>query len=376
MPTLSTGIEDRPVDSLELVVTHLFDAVRYSEEAEALRKKARVLSQENAERIAKLQVFAKDVAASLQKLNGDIKSEYSKQLSAQVVEFVSAAVEQAENKARSELGSELTELNTKAESEKAKAIKSLESYFMASPLPVLEMVLTVKTGDAGYEAAVSYSCRGNVRYGFTLATQNSKFFHGGFTFSQFDKKINVPVALEKTWIRKEATPRYEKLERYTLAWAEVTDSHTIADLENTETGSRFRLVSSTPDEQGHATIEYTDGGRVTNVTTDAGLNKWLDSKAVAESLHRLRSELLLLEKNKAALTELAAGGENTLKSLDCGYLLGAVLKLMAPAYRAVIRGLATNTAQGEKGEVTVSMLRERIALLGPSSAMVREALAL
>jgi len=372
----STGVEGRPVESLELAVTHLFDAVRSSEEAEALREKARVLSQETAERIAKLQEFARDVAASLQRLNRDIKSEYSKRLSVQVDEFLAAAVEQAEDAARSELGRELTEIDARAESEKAKAIKSLESYFMASPLPILEVVLTVKAGDSGYEAAVSYTCRGNVKYRFTLATQNSKFFHGGFTFALFDKKINVPVVLEKTWIRKEATPRYEKLERYTLVWAEVTDSHTIADLANAETGSRFRLVGSTPDGEGRATVEYTDGDRITNVTTDAGLNKWLDSKALAEALHKLRSELLSLEKDKAALTELVAGGENTLKSLDCGYLLSAVLKLMAPTYRAVIRDLSTNTIQAEKGEMTIAMLRERIALLGPSSAMVKDALAL
>lgn len=376
MPTPGSGVDSDSVDSLELVVTHLFDAVRYSAENEALQEKLKALSKETAESIAKLQGFARDLGVSLEKLAEDIDAEYAKQLSVQVVEFVKAAVDQAEAKARSELSRRLSGLSTKAESEKAKAVKSLESYFMSSPLPVMETVLTVRRGDSGYEADVSYSCKGYIKYGFALATQNSKFFHNGFTFALFDKKINIPVALEKTWIRKEAAPRYEKLERYTLVWAEVTSSHTIVDFENQETQSKIRLVSSTHDRQGYATVEYTEGDHVTSVTTVTGLNKWLDSKDLAEALLRLRSELLSLEKNKAALTELMADGDNTLKSLDCEYLLSAVLKLMAPAYRTVIRTLASKSLQAKKGEVSISMLRERIALLGPSSVIVKEALGL
>jgi len=374
MPTPSAGVEPSPVDSLELVVTHLFDSVRYSEEVEALQAKAKTLSRETAEAIVKMEGFEKGVSGSLDKLAEDIDSAYSKQLSVQVSEFVKAAVGQAGVKAKSDLERQLSELNAKVESEKAKALKSLESYFISSPLPVMEFVLTVRKGEAGYDASVSYSCKGDIKYGFALATQNSKFFRGGFTFALFDKKINVPIALEKTWIRKEAAPRYEKLERFTLAWAEVTNSHTIVDLENSEIRAKVRIVSSTPDERGFATVEYTDGDRVINVTTDAGLNKWLDSKAVAEALLRLRTELMSLENNKAALTELLAGGDDTLKSLDCEYLMNAVLKLMGPTYRTLIKSLATKPLQAKKGEVSISMLRERIALLGPSGLMVKDAL--
>ncbi len=376
MPTAGAAEETSLVDSLELVITHLFDAVRYSEENESLQGRAKELSRETTDAIAKMQGFERALTAALAKLTEEIDAEYSKQLSAQIVEFVKAAVGQAEEKARSEMERGLSEISAKAESEKAKAAKSLESYFMASPLPLMESVITVRRREMGYEAEAAYNCKGDVRYVFTLATQNSKFFHSGFSFASFGEKINIPVALEKTWIRKEASPRYEKLERYTLTWAEITNSHTMADFENSETKSKVRLVSSVPDVAGHATVEYSEGDAVTNVTTDAGLNKWLDSESVARALLRLRSELQSLERNKAALTELVANGDNTLKTLDCEYLLSTVLRLLAPSYRTVIRNLASKPLKSKKGEVNISMVRERVALLGPSSVIVKEALSL
>lgn len=376
MPTLDSMEDNGPVDSLELVVTHLFDAVRYSEETEALQDKAKAISKETEDGMAKMQGLSRDVGISLKKLTEDIDTEYAKQLALQISEFVKAAVEQAEAKAKSAMGHQLSEVNAKAESTKAKAMKSLESYFVSSPLPITETVITIRRTDAGYEANVSYSCKGDIKYGFALATTNSKFFHSEFTISLFDIKINIPVALEKSWIRKEASPRYERLERFILVWAEVTNSHTIVDLEHPEVHSRIRLVSSSPAGQGYATVEYTEENRVTNVTKDPGLNKWLDSKAIADALLRLRSELALLESSKAGLTELLVEEDDTLKSLNCEYLLSAVLKLMAPEFRNVIRTLASKPLRTKTGEVSMPLLRERIALLGPSSTIVKEALAL
>jgi polyhydroxyalkanoate synthesis regulator phasin len=362
--------------SLELVVTHLFDAVRYSEEAASLQDRAKELSTRNSADIAKLQGLARAIGNSMGKAAEEIDAEYAKQLSSQVTEFVQTAVSQAEAKAKVQLDGQLSELTTKAESERVKAAKSLESYFVSAPLPVLENILTLRKGEAGYEADAFYSCKGGIEYRFALATKNSRFFHSGFTLASLGMKINIPVALEKTWIRKEATPRYEKLERFTLAWAEVTSSHTIADFENPETQSKIRLVSSSPGGRGYATVEHTQGDKVTNVTTDTGLNKWLDSASVADALARLRAELLSLERNKAALTELTVDGDNTLKSLDCSLVLGTTLKLMAPTYRTVIRSIASRSPAGHEGEMTIKMLKERVALLGSKAGVVNEAFAL
>ena len=368
--------ETKAAESLEQLATHLFDAVRYSEQAEALEEQARAAQKESEETLAMMDGLTRHVSSLLEGLKESSDTENVKQLSSQVTEFVKAAVEQAKSRTSSEAARHLSETGSRVTSEKEKAIKSLESYLVFSPLPIMERGLTVKMGESGYEAEAVYTCKGGIKYRFALATQNSKFFRGEFTLSLFDIKLNIPVALAKTWIKKEPTPRYEKLEKYALAWAEVTGSHTIIDFLNTETQSRIRMVSSTPEGEGFTTVEFTEGEHVTNVTTDTGLNKHLSRKAVTEALQKLRSELLALEGNKAALTELVTNGDNTLKSLDCEALLIAVLKLMGPAYRTVVQKMASKPPESDTSKVSLSMLRERLALLGPSSSIVKEALAL
>jgi len=376
MPSTDSVSESWAVDSLEQTITHLFDAVRYSEQVNGLEEQARALSAGTTNGLAMMEAYARQSKAALEKMAEGIGAEYAQQLSSQITEFVKTAVEQAKSKANSDLAQQLSEIKSKVESEKDKTIKSLESYFIPSPLPLIERVLTVKKGDSGYEANISYSCKGGTKYSFALATANSSFFHDEFTFSLFDKKLSIPIALTKTWIRKEASPRYEKLDRYALAWAEVTDTHTIVDFSNSETQSKVRMVSSTPNAQGLTTVEYSEGNEVTNVTTDTGLNKHLDTKAVTEALLRLRSEVLMLEKNKAALTELSSDGEDILKSLNCDDLLSRVLRLMSSPYRTLIQKMNIKPLQTKKGELSTAMFRERLALLGPSSAIVREALGL
>lgn len=361
---------------MEQMVTNLFDAVRYADQVRAAKGAAKQLTEESEGRMMKIDGFAREVAASAKKLTDKGGVAYLDNLSAQVNEFVKAAADQAKAREKKELAGELSESTSRGSSEATKAFKSLESYFASSPLPIMDRVLTVKRGTAGYEAEAFYACRGDINYRFTLATQNSNFFRSDFRFSLFGKKLNVPVELAKTWIKKEPTPRFEKLERYVLTSAEVSERHTILDLENQETKARFRIVGSTTDGEGFATIEYVEDAKTVKVTSDSGLNKHVDRNSISAAIQELRAELLSLEKNRAALTELTSNGEDILEELRCGELLAQILRLMGATYGGLVERMKSRPMPTKNGTLDMPLLRERLALLGPSSASVRNALSI
>ncbi len=364
------------VDTLEQMVTHLFDAVRYSEQVGRLKADAKSTSESSEARISKLNGLEAEISASVSLLSDEEDADYVRQLSVQVTEFVNAAVEQARLKANEATQKQLREIEERSLSERTKVAKSLESYFVATPLPLMDMVVTVKTGESGYEAQAEYACKGGISYTFSLATQNSKFFHQGFRLAALGKKLNLPVELQRTWLKKEPTPRYEKLERYTLKEAEVSQGHTIVGFANDETGATVRLSSAGVGGEGLPTIEYTEDGKVTNITTDTGLNKFVDSKEMSSAIRQLRSEILSLEKNKVALTDLSSNGDQVLESLDCTGLLRAVLGVMGPTYKRLVQSMAAKPMKTSNGEISLSTIRERIALLGPSSSIARDGLSL
>ncbi len=373
---VSPADDTKAADSLEVLVTQLFDAVRYSEEVVALEEQKKKLEKESNERLARLDGFHREISVPLERLKERDDADYVDRLSTQVKEFVGAAVEQAKSRASEEDAKELSEVASRMTSEKTKALKSLESYLVSSPIPLMERTLTVRLGDSGYEAEVHYSCKGNISYRFTLATQNSRFFHRGFRFSAQGKRINLPVGLQRTWIRKEPTPHYEKLERFSLTSAEVSERHIIAEFFNEETQAKVRMAGAGPDGEGIPSIEYSENGKVTNVTNDTGLNKYIDSMAMAEAIRDLRSELLSLEKNKAALKELTLDGEDVLEGLEFLRLLKAVFGVMGSTYKSLVQNMAARPLKTRNGVLTLSQIRERLALLGPSSVIARDGLAM
>ena len=366
----------KTADELEQLVTRLFDAVRYSDQMEELEEQADEMEKQSAARIAALNGVMKEFDASLEGLSQKVDSEYASQLRNQIIEFVDAAVEQAKAREKDSSAKDLSELDARAEIQKTKALKSLESYLASSPIPLMDVVLQVSLKENGYNAEAVYSCKGEISYRFSLSTQNSKFFHSGFTFAEMGRKILLPVELQRTWIRKEPSPRFEKLERYVLASAEASDRHIVAEFLNQETGARVRLANASTDGEGIPSVEYLDEGSSVNITTDTGLSRFLDLKAISIAMKNLQTELLSLERNKAALTELTTEGDDTLETLDVGGFLKSVLKLMGPQFRTLVQSMGSRGVKTKTGELSLNVIKERTALLGQSSAIAKDSLGL
>ncbi|HXW36651.1 MAG TPA: hypothetical protein VEJ36_01930 [Nitrososphaerales archaeon] len=369
-------VSARSAEALDLMVTHLFDAVRYSNQMSSLDGEVQKMEKQSESRLEALDEVVKELGATLERLSQTVEADYASQLQHQVMEFVDAAVDQAKARERDASARDLSEVDAKAELEKTKAVKSMESYLIASPLPLVDRVLTVKLKDSGYSAEVRYACKGEVGYTFSLSTQNSKFFHSGFTFAQMGRRPMLPVELQRTWIKKEPSPRYERLDRYVLVSAEASERHIIAEFQNEETGAKVRIASASADGESIPSVEYTEEDRTTNVTTDTGLNRFLDSKDLSSSIGILKAELLSLERSKAALKELTVGGDDLMESLDFASFLRTVLKLMGREFRAVVQSIGSKSLKTKGGELSLSSINERVSLLGQNSAIVRETLGL
>lgn len=372
---MSSATEERNRESLRRTVTNLFDAVRFSQEMRYLEAKGEQVSKAAEEELGKLQEYMKRSIESAERLAESVDEQWAKELSDQVSEFVRAAGERARARAESEVSLQLGEINDEIKSQKTKTLKNLESYFSTQPLPVVDGLVRVKLEDSGYRAEASYSCRGEINYSFTLGTQNSHFFRG-FRLADVGRRLSIPIALTKTWLKKDPTPSFERLDRYTLTSAELAGQHLIAEFNDEGTRNRVRISGSASGDNGFTTVEFMDGDSTINVTSDAGLNRFVDNASLAEAVRQIRDELIQLEKNKVALTELSGGGRNLLESLDCADLLKRVLDLMGATYRALIERQAGAKEKKAGGELSISYIRERLTRLGSAASMVETALAI
>jgi hypothetical protein len=373
----STAHADPGKDSLRQVVTNLFDAVRFSDQLHEAEAKAKSLQDEFNSRSLRLDTFVKSAVDSSEVLTKQVPEDYAKIMTNQVNEFVRAAADQAKAKGSAEVAGRISEVRSEAVSSRTKTLKSLEAYLGSNPLPVVDRLVTVKLVDGGYQAQATYSCKGNVVFRFNLGTQSSKMFGSEFKLSRLRKKLNVPVGLGKTWIRKEQSPRYEKLEQYSLKSAEASSQHLIAEFFEEESRTAIRISGTGQEGGGFTSVEFIDGAEVVNVTTDAGLNKFLDSAAVTAVVNSIWAELIQVEASRVALTELTVGGRDVLERMECESLLRAVLRIMGPTYKGILERPAEKQLKGSEVEVSLSFVRERLSLLGESaSQQVRRALAI
>ena len=364
-------------DSLRQVVTNLFDAVRFSDQLHEAEGKAKSLQDEFDSRSLRLDTFVESVVDSSELLTKQVPEDYAKIMANQVNEFVRAAADQAKAKGGAKTTGEISEVGSEAVSSRTKALKSLEAYLGSNPLPVVDRLVSVKLVDGRYQAQATYNCKGNVVYRFNLGTQSSKMFGFEFKLSKLRRKLNVPVGLSRTWIRKEKTPHYEKLEQYSLKNAEASSQHLIAEFVEEESGTAIRISGASQEGGGFTSVEFIDGAEVVNVTTDAGLNKFLDSAAVTAVVNSIWAELIQVEVSKVALTELTVGGRDILESMDCESLLKTVLKIMGQTYKGILERSPENQFEGTEVEVSLSFIRERLSLLGESaSQLVQRTLAI
>jgi len=362
--------------SLKQTVTHLFDAVRFADHASELEESVRSTEGDLEAALNKLEAQTEEVSNLLAAMRVE-HEDVLKELSRQVDGFLATAKEQAKGKLQKSARQQLEDYRRAISSEKDKALKSLEAYFAAEPLPILEHVIQVRLKEGVYEASSSYECEGGIKYEFRLAAHNSQIFHQPFSLSELGYDLRIPVRFSRALLSKTRTPGFERLDQYVLSDAETSAGRLRANFEKAGNGARMKVVTSGNQEDGFVSIEYSDQLQAVSVMNDPSLVAYVEMDSIKKAATALVTELNELSKKKVALLRLTINGEQTLIDASCREVLLRVLDVMGTSYRDLIKNMATGNS-GEKGdEMDLDYIRERLKVLGGDlSKSVSQALGL
>ena len=349
--------------SLRQTVTHLFDAVKYSDHARELEESARNVEGDLETALNKLEAQTEEMSNLLAAMRVE-REEVLKELSRQVDGFLATAKEQAKGKLQKGARHQLEDYRRAISSEKDKALKSLEAYFAAEPLPVLENTIQVRLGEDIYEARSRYECEGGIKYEFRLAAHNSQIFHEPLSLSRLGFELRVPVRFSRALLRKARTPGFERLDQYVLSDAETSGGRLRANFYKAGNGAKMKVVTSGNQEDGFISLEYSDQLQAVNVMNDPSLVAHVEINAIKKAAAAIVAELNELSKKKVALLRLSVDGEETLKDVNCREVLQRVLGIMGTSYRDLIGKLASRNS-GSKGEdMDLDYIRGRLKVLG------------
>ncbi len=348
--------------SLKQTVTHLFDAVRFSDHANELEESARNVEGDLEASVNKLEAQTEELTNLLAAMKVE-RETVLKELSLQVEGFLATAKEQAKGKLQKSAKQQLEDHRRAISVEKDKALKSLEAYFASDPLPVVENVVQVRLNEGVYEARSRNECEGGVKYDFRLAAQNSRIFHQPFALSQLGYELRVPVRFSRALLSKTRTPGFERLDQYILSDAETSGGRLRANFDKPGNGAKLKVVTSGIQEDGFVSLEYTDQLQAVNVMNDPALVAFVDIDAIKKAADELVTELNDLSKKKVALLRLTTDGERSLSDVSCREILEKVLRVMGPTYRASVKKLAAG-APAEDVDFDIDYVKGRLKVLG------------
>ena len=349
--------------SLKQTVTHLFDAVRFSDHAKEQEASAESVERDLESALNKLETQTEDLSALLSSMKSEQES-VLRDLSQQIQGFLETAKEQAKSKLQKKAKQQAEEYRNSALSERDKALKSLEAYLASDPLPIVEQVIIAKATDGVYEAEAKYECEGGMKYTFRLAAQNSRLFHQPLTLSQLGYELKVPVRFSRALLGKSRVPGFERLDQYLLVDAETSGGRLRANFAKAGDGSKMKVVTSGNQKDGFVGLEYSDQAHAVNVMNDPSLVAFVDLEGIRKAAEEVVKELLDLSMKKVALLRLSLNGDQPLESVDCGGILSMVLRVMGPAYRDLLKNMtASGAAKENDEELTLDFVMERLKIL-------------
>jgi hypothetical protein len=360
--------------SLKQTVTHLFDAVRFSNHANELDLAATKAEDDLEVELSRLDSHIEELTNLLESMKDGAQGAVV-ELCRQVEEFLETAKHQATEKLQNRTKEQVMEFRGSSASERDKALKSLEAYLASDPLPVIDNVVQIRLTEGTYEARSKYECEGGMKYDFRLATQNSALFNKEFFISQLGFELRIPVRLSRTLLKKGSVPGFERLDQYVLESAETSGGRVRASFHKEGNDARIKVVTSGPDPSGFVGIEYTDQTQQVNVMTDPSLSSHVDAELVKRAMGELASGFGELSQKRIALLSLSLGNGEALEKIDCQKVLQFVLMSMGPAYQVVVRKIVHGTYDGDS-DLSLDLIRERLKVLGPLSGNVSTSLGL
>ena len=363
----SSKVQNR---SIRQAFTSLVDSMLYLQRLRELERK-REESKEHAEsRLIALETFKVDVAEDIAKLKDVLGETRTNELSKQIGGFSMTAVEMMKQKMNQDAQTQLSTMDSDYNSEKTRAVKSVEAFLSASPLSVIDRSIAVTLQDGAYAAKARYRCQDSIEYEFMLDAKVNTFFKGQLRLGVFERNLRIPIGLGRSWLKKEPVPDYRSLEQFVVTYAEATDTSLVVESSETDGVDRVKLIYSRHGDHASLTLQYSHAAVTIDLTQEPGLNVHLDSDAFIRTLERIWIAMNDLEKRKVAMTKITCENKSLLETLEFSEFFDKCWKAISSSVREAMR----QAPQDDQEALDKAFVIEKLKSLGNEANEISEIL--
>ncbi len=132
-------------------------------------------------------------------------------------DFLKKFIEESKAKFSDERSAEIAQLEEKIAGTNEENRKTLESFFMGDPIPIINKKYTIKSGEKGYSAKVLVDYESNISCIFEIASSAVPFWKGHVKAHDFARGIEIPARMKKPFLKKEFLPDIISIDEYYLS---------------------------------------------------------------------------------------------------------------------------------------------------------------
>jgi hypothetical protein len=131
-------------------------------------------------------------------------------------EFLKKFIEDGKKNFTDEIFQEIAQFEQKIEEADEANRKTLESFFIYDPIPVIGKIYTIKADDKGFSARVQIDSEEGISCHFDIASSESPFWKGNVRVRDFVKGVEIPARMKKPFLKKELVPDIVSIDDFNL----------------------------------------------------------------------------------------------------------------------------------------------------------------
>ena len=264
--------------------------------------------------------------------------------------------------------------------------KTMESFFILDPIPIINKEYTVKADKKKYLSKVQNECEGNITYIFNIVSSEIPFWSRLVKASDFLEGVKIPAKMKKHLLKKETEPELITLDDYTLTNLVFSGNELeVVFRKNLDFESeRFRLKMNFM-EEFNAEIYYAQrNGVEQNIKGDPELKAVLNILRLHELGDNIIKQLTDLYGKRDVLTSLTYGGKDVFEENLIFDLIQKVAVIFAPTITEIKQhapskteiSLKTEDETGKRNEIylKISHIKEELNSIGQKGEKLYELL--
>jgi hypothetical protein len=371
---------------------HPFNAVISSQSIAERKPRSEQVKNELKTKLSLVDRYHDDLKVLNDNTNAGLSPYQFPELFESVSKFSDTVVSQLKEKISEQSGKRLSEIESQNSADRNNTIKSLDLFLQSPRIPTDKFSIKVTWQSGTYVAISTYYVSGasevvggkrgrlskqevkvrednSIEYSFSLNAAEEELFSKPLSFSSFSKGYKMPVKHAVSWISKEAQVDYEKMDRYDLSEAVLTESNLFIVFKDQDKGSEVKFTKSMLAGNKSVDIDYKDSVQSVNVTGQPVLQKNLEMSVVSGLVESIEGALRNIESRRNGLRSLTVNGEDILSTLDAVKFAVAITKLAMVKFGLSLENIESTSfvAKLVDNGLTRAAISERMKSLGPQA---------